>query len=232
MFSGPLSESLISKAQAKGLLSINIVNIRDFTEDKHQTADDSPYGGGPGMVMKAEPVFKAVKSLNPNEKTKIILMCPTGEALTQEKAKELQGSDDLIIICGHYEGLDERIRKNLITDEISIGDYVLTGGELPAMVLIDCVARMIPGVIKEEESYVRDSYYAGLLDHPSYTKPEKFMDEAVPDVLRSGHHEQIDRWRRKEALKKTFFRRPELLAAANLSPEDKKLITEIVTGTA
>jgi len=182
------------------------------------------------MVMKPEPIYKAVKSLNPDKETRIILMCPTGETLNQKKTKELSECENIIVICGHYEGVDERIRANLVTDEISIGDYVLTGGELPAMVLVDCIARMIPGVVKEEESYIRDSFYDGLLDYPSYTKPEKFKGEAVPDVLKSGHHEQISLWRRKESLKRTFFRRPELLAGAKLQAEDKKLITEFITG--
>lgn len=228
MFSGPLSESLLKKAREKGLLSINLVDIRDFTADKHQTADDSPYGGGPGMVLKPEPIFKAVKSLKPKASSRIILMCPTGEKLTQEKAKELSQAEHLVIICGHYEGVDERVRKNLVTDEISIGDYVLTGGELPAMALIDCVARLLPGVVKEGGSVIQDSFYEGLLDFPSYTKPEEFEGERVPEVLRSGHHEEIEKWRRKEALKLTFFRRPELLAKAKLSAEDRQMIQDFV----
>jgi len=228
MFSGPLSESLLKKAQERDLLSINLVDIRDFTTDKHQTADDSPYGGGPGMVLKPEPIFKAVQSLKPKASSRIILMCPTGEKLTQQKAMELAEAEHLIIICGHYEGVDERVRKNLVTEEVSIGDYVLTGGELPAMVLIDCLARLIPGVVKEGESVVRDSFYEGLLDHPSYTKPEEFEGERVPEVLRSGHHEEIEKWRRKEALKLTFFRRPELLASAKLSAEDRQMIQDII----
>lgn len=230
MFAGPLSESLLKKAQERDLLSINLVDIRDYTSDRHQTADDSPYGGGPGMVMKIEPIFKAVRGLKPSAQSRIILMCPTGDKLTQAKAKELAEAEQLIIICGHYEGVDERVVKNLVTDEISIGDYVLTGGELPAMVLIDCVARLLPGVVKEEGSVVRDSFYEGLLDFPSYTKPEEFEGEKVPEVLRSGHHEEIEKWRRKEALKLTFFRRPELLATASLTEEDKKMLEEIVKG--
>ncbi|HTY13729.1 MAG TPA: tRNA (guanosine(37)-N1)-methyltransferase TrmD [Candidatus Omnitrophota bacterium] len=228
MFSGPLSESLVQKARDKGILNINLINIRDFTEDKHQTADDSPYGGGPGMVMKPEPIYKAVASLGPSSKTRIILLCPTGETLTQEKANELAGTDHLILICGHYEGVDERVRKDLVTDEVSIGDYVLTGGEIPAMALIDCVSRLVPNVIKEEGSFMQDSFFNGLLDYPSYTKPEKFKDEEVPAVLRSGHHEQIDRYRRRESLERTLFRRPDLLVSAPLAEEDRKLIEEIV----
>jgi len=228
MFSGPLSESLLKRAQEKGLLSINIINLRDFTSDKHKTADDTPYGGGPGMVMKAEPIFKAVKSCKPSPASRIVLMCPTGEKLNQPKALALSESEHLIIICGHYEGVDERVRQNLITDEISIGDYVLTGGELPAMVLVDCLARLIPGVVKEGESVIQDSFYAGLLDYPSFTKPEEFEGAYVPEILKSGHHEEIDRWRRKESLKRTFFRRPDLLAEVHLPAEDLHMIQDFI----
>jgi len=226
MLQGPLSESMLKKAQEKGLLSLNLVDIRDFTTDKHKTADDTPYGGGPGMVMKAEPIFKAVTS-NRKPVTRIILMCPTGKLLTQEIVKELAKEEHLIIICGHYEGVDERIR-DLVDQEISIGDFVLTGGELPAMVLVDAVARQIPGVVKEEESVKRDSFYKGLLDYPSYTKPEDFEGKKIPEALLSGHHAVIDRWRRKEAIRQTFFRRPEMLTKAELSQEDKKLLEEII----
>lgn len=228
MFLGPFSESLLKKAQEKGLLTINLINIRDFTTDKHQTADDSPYGGGCGMVMKAEPIYRAIKQLTGKPANRIILTCPTGEKLTQSKAKELAGEEHLVIICGHYEGVDERVRQNLVTDEISIGDFVLTGGELPAMVLVDCLARLIPGVVKEEESVACDSFYDGLLDYPAYTKPEEFEGASIPPVLKSGHHEEIARFRRKEALKRTFFRRPELLATAELKKEDQILLKEIV----
>ncbi len=231
MFEGPFSSSLMKKAQEKGLLKLSITDIRDFTEDKHKTADDTPFGGGAGMVMKSEPLFKAInESRLSNIESRVILMCPTGKKLTQEMAKELSKQEHLIVICGHYEGIDERIRKSLVTDEISIGDYVLTGGELPAMVLIDSVARLIPGVVKENESLVNESFYSGLLDYPSYTRPEEFRGEAVPEVLRSGHHEEISRWRRKKALEKTFYRRPDLLAKVELSEDDKKMLEEIING--
>ncbi|MEE8638225.1 MAG: tRNA (guanosine(37)-N1)-methyltransferase TrmD [Candidatus Margulisiibacteriota bacterium] len=226
MFQGPLSESLLKKAQEKGLLSLDIVDIRDFTTDKHKTADDTPYGGGSGMVMKAEPITAAISNIK-NQKSKIILMCPTGELLTQEKVKALAKQEHLIIICGHYEGVDERVR-DLADDEISIGDYILTGGEIPAMVLVDAVARQVPGVVKEEESVRKDSFYEGILDYPSYTKPENFEGKKVPEVLLSGHHAEIDRWRRKEAIRQTFFRRPGLLAKAEISQDDKKLLEEII----
>jgi tRNA (guanine37-N1)-methyltransferase len=203
-----------------------MVNIRDFTRDKHKTADDTPYGGGPGMVMKPEPIFKAVTS-NRKPVTRIILMCQSGKLLTQDKAKALAKLEHLIIICGHYEGIDERGR-DLVDEEISIGDYVLTGGEIPAMVLVDAVARQIPGVVKEEDSVRKDSFYEGLLDYPSYTKPEEFEGKKVPEALLSGHHAEIDRWRRKQALKRTFFLRPDLLAKAEMSEVDRKRLEEII----
>ncbi len=220
MFQGGLNESILKKAQEKGLLSLNIVDIRDFTADKHKTADDSPYGGGPGMVMMAGPVQKAVSSKQIAE-SRVILLCPTGKALTQKKINELAKEKHLIVLCGHYEGMDERVRK-LAEDEISVGDYVLTGGEIPAMVLVDAVARQIPSVVKEESSVREDSFFSGLLDHPSYTRPEEFKGESVPEVLRSGNHKEINGWRRKEALKRTLLRRPDILAKAELSEEDKR----------
>ncbi|MDD5594180.1 MAG: tRNA (guanosine(37)-N1)-methyltransferase TrmD, partial [Candidatus Margulisbacteria bacterium] len=183
-----MSESLLKKARDKGLLSFNLIDIRDFTTDKHKTADDSPYGGGAGMVMKADVISSALNSLGKkvesgtqNVEHRIILMCPSGKTLTQEKIKELAKENHLIILCGHYEGVDERVR-GLVDEEISIGDYVLTGGEIPAMVLVDAVARHIPGIVKEEESVQKDSFYEGRLDHPSYTKPEEFEGQKVPEV--------------------------------------------------
>jgi len=233
MFQGPLNESLIKKAREKGLLNLDIINIRDFTTDKHKTADDTPYGGGPGMVMKIEPISLAISSLkkkvesrSQNTEHRIILMCPTGKLLTQGKVKELAKEGHLILLCGHYEGMDERV-KALVDEEISIGDYVLTGGELPAMVLVDAVARHVPGVVKEEESVKKDSFYEGWLDYPSYTKPEDYEGNKVPEVLLSGHHAEIEKWRRKQTLRRTLERRPDLLAKAELSEEDKKFIGEI-----
>lgn len=225
MFQGPLNESLLKKAQEKGLLSLNIINLRDFTTDKHKTADDTPYGGGAGMVMKAEPIAKALSNV-PSPEAKVILMCPTGQLLTQEKIKELAGEEHLIIICGHYEGIDERVRE-MVDEEISIGDYVLTGGEIPAMVLVNAIARHIPGVVKEEESVRKDSFYEGLLDYPSYTKPEEFEGKKVPEVLLSGHHAEIEKWRRKQALRRTLERRPDILSRADLTDQDRKLLEEI-----
>ncbi|NQT30213.1 MAG: tRNA (guanosine(37)-N1)-methyltransferase TrmD [Candidatus Saganbacteria bacterium] len=228
MFQGPLQISLLKKAQEKGLFSFNLVNIRDFAGDKHKTVDDTPYGGGPGMVMKVAPIVAAISksSAKGGPNSKIILMCPSGKPLTQEKVNALAKEKHLVILCGHYEGVDERVR-DLVDEEISIGDYVLTGGEIPAMVLIDAVVRQIPGVVKEEESVKKDSFYDGLLDYPSYTKPEDFCGKNVPQVLLSGNHKEIARWRRKEALRRTLERRPDLLAKANLSAEDKKLLDEV-----
>jgi tRNA (guanine37-N1)-methyltransferase len=227
MFQGPLSESLIKKAIEKGILELDVTDLRDFTSDKHKTADDSPYGGGPGMVMKIEPIASALSRFTKHD-SRSILMCPTGKLLTQEKVKDLAKEKHLIVLCGHYEGIDERVRE-LVDEEISIGDYVLTGGELPAMVLVDAVARHIPGVVKEEGSVISDSFYAGLLDYPSYTKPEEFEGKKVPEVLLSGHHKEIERWRRKEALRLTLYRRPDLLAEADLNDLDRALLQEIMT---
>ena len=230
MFTGPLSESIIKRARDKGIVEINIHNIRDFTCDKHRVTDDYPYGGGVGMVMKPEPIFRGVESVMgavEGARPRIILMSPQGRTFTQELAKEFAGEPHLIFICGHYEGVDERVREFLATDEVSIGDYVLTGGELPAMVVIDAVVRLVPGVLKEGESFVSDSFYNGLLDFPHYTRPQDFRGMKVPEVLLSGDHEKVRRWRRKESLRRTLLRRPELLERAHLSEEDKRLLQEV-----
>lgn len=217
MFQGPMSESLLKKAQEKGLLSLRIVNIRDYASDKNKTVDDTPYGGGPGMVMKPDVLADAISSTG----GRVILMCPTGKRLTHEKVEDLSGYEHLTIVCGHYEGVDERVRK-MVDEELSIGDYVLTGGEIPAMVLVDAVARQVPGVIKEDESVRRDSFYNSLLDYPSYTKPDEYNGERVPEVLLSGNHKKISSWRRERSLEKTLRLYPGLLAKANLTDEDKK----------
>jgi len=231
MFQGPFEESILKRAREKGILKINVHNLRDFTTDKHKTVDDYPYGGGAGMVMKPEPIFTAVEHLldqSRSEKApRIILMCPQGEVFNQEKAKELAQEEHLIFLCGHYEGIDERVRDYLVTEEISIGDYVLTGGELPAMVIIDSLARMIPGVVKEEESIQQDSFYTGLLDYPQYTRPAEFRSWPVPEILLSGHHEKVAFWRKKESLRKTWLRRKDLLEKRILSKEEKKMLEEI-----
>jgi len=208
MFQGPLNESLLKKASSRGLLSFNIVNIRDFATDKHKTVDDTSYGGGSGMVMKVDVIVRALEK--EKVESRIILMSPRGTKLTQEKVQELAKEKHLTIICGHYEGVDERVR-DYIDEEISIGDYVLTGGELPAMVLIDAVARYIPGVVKETDSVTHDSFHNGLLDYPSYTKPPEFEGKKVPELLLSGNHKEIEKWRGEQSLKLTKERRPDLL---------------------
>jgi len=227
MFESPLRFSLLKKAQEKGLIQINVTCLRDFTKDKHKTADDSPFGGGSGMVMKAEPLVAAMAQVT-GHKSKVILMTPSGRKLDQEIAKRLSKEKHLIIICGHYEGVDQRVRDKYVDEEISIGDYVLTGGELPSLVLIDAVCRLIPGVVKEKDSLVNDSFYNGLLDYPSYTRPEEFEGDIIPEVLKSGNHKEIDRWRRRESLRKTLFIRPDLLSSADISKEDKKMLEEII----
>lgn len=226
MVAVPLQQSILKRAADKGILEVRVHNLRDFTQDKHQTVDDYPYGGGAGMLMKPEPIFRAVNSLK-QEKTKVILMCPQGEVFSQPKARELARDEHLLFICGHYEGVDERVRDYLVDEEISIGDYVLTGGELPALVVIDSLSRMIPGVVKEIDSVIQDSFYNGLLDYPQYTRPAEFSGYKVPEVLLSGHHENIALWRRKEALRRTFLKRPDLLAKKELSQEEIRLCQEI-----
>lgn len=226
MVAVPLQQSILKRAADKGILEVRVHNLRDFTQDKHQTVDDYPYGGGAGMLMKPEPIFRAVNSLK-QEKTKVILMCPQGEVFSQPKARELARDEHLLFICGHYEGVDERVRDYLVDEEISIGDYVLTGGELPALVVIDSLSRMIPGVVKEIDSVIQDSFYNGLLDYPQYTRPAEFSGYKVPEVLLSGHHENIALWRRKEALRRTFLKRPDLLAKKELSKEEIRLCQEI-----
>lgn len=228
MFAGVFGSSILGKAREKGIVELNTVNFRDYANNKHNTVDDYPYGGGGGMVLKAEPVFSAVEDLVVEEerKPRILLMCPQGETFTQAKAEELAAESRLIFICGHYEGYDERIREHLVTDELSIGDYVLTGGEIPAMAVIDSVVRLLPGVLGNEQSAVTDSFSTGLLEYPHYTRPAKFREWEVPEVLLSGHHGQIDTWRRKQALYRTFLRRPELLDGLTFSKEEKNWLQE------
>ncbi len=224
MFTGVLGNSILKKAAEKQLVSYNIVDFRDFSEDKHQRVDDYPYGGGGGMVLTPQPIFDALDHVTKNvdtNKRKVILLCPQGERYTQKKAEELAQCEQLIFICGHYEGYDERIREHLVTDEISIGDYVLTGGELGAMVIIDSVSRLLPGVLGNETSAVTDSFSSGLLEYPHYTRPVDFRGFKVPDVLTSGHHKNIEEWRHKEALKRTLTRRPDLIKDRELSDKEK-----------
>ncbi|MDR2426400.1 MAG: tRNA (guanosine(37)-N1)-methyltransferase TrmD [Endomicrobium sp.] len=220
MFEGPLTESLIGKARQKEILKINMIDIRSFSKDKHGKVDDKSFGGGAGMIMKLEPVYDAIKSTGVKKKNKdyknfynkpyVIYMSPQGRTLNCNIVKELSKFKHLVILCGHYEGIDERI-MNFVDDEISIGDYVLTGGELPAMVLIDCMARMVSGVIKEKSSVENDSFYNNLLDYPHYTRPSVFKGIKVPEILLSGNHKKIEQWRKKESAERTKKRRPDLL---------------------
>ena len=228
MFEGPFTSSLLHKAREKGILNIEIINFREYSQDKHKTVDDYPYGGGVGMVLKPEPIINALEDkidLSNNDQ-EVILLTPQGKVFNQQEAINLSTKKSLAFICGHYEGFDERIRK-FVTKEYSLGDYVLTGGELPAMVIIDAVARLIPGVIKEKASFQEDSFYTGLLEYPQYTRPRIFRELEVPDVLLSGNHEKIRLWRKKEALRRTLLRRPDLLAKYQLTKEEEKLLKEI-----
>ncbi|MPQ25868.1 tRNA (guanosine(37)-N1)-methyltransferase TrmD [Bacillus paralicheniformis] len=228
MFEGVLGSSILQKAQDKDAVRFRVVNFRAFSDNKHQTVDDYPYGGGAGMVLKPQPVFDAVEKLTTEAEgsPRIILVCPQGERYTQKKAEELAQEEHLMFICGHYEGYDERIREHLSTDEISIGDFVLTGGELPAMMIADSVVRLLPGVLGKEESHLEDSFSTGLLEHPHYTRPADYKGLKVPDVLTSGNHAKIKEWRRKESLRRTFLRRPDLLENYPLSEEERKWISE------
>lgn len=228
MFDSPFNESIIKRATDNGLLDIRIHNIRDYTHDKHNTADDYPYGGGAGMVMKPEPLFEAVESLkeeiNQSGPVPIIMLTPQGRLFCHEVARELSREINLILICGHYEGVDERVREHLATDEISIGEYVLTGGELAAMVIVDAVARFLPGVLGSEQATEEESYVDGLLEYPQYTRPSVYRDWEVPSVLLSGNHQEIARWRREQAIKRTLERNPALLEKAALSEDEKRLV--------
>ncbi len=228
MFSGPLGASLLGKARSKDILNIDVINFREYSTNKHRSVDDYPFGGGAGMVLQPEPVISALRdNLDLNDPdTEIILMSPQGKQFNQEAACELSKKKRLAFICGHYEGFDERIRS-FVTQEYSIGDYVLTGGELPAMVMIDAISRLIPGVIKEQESYEEDSFYHGLLEYPHYTRPQSFEGMEVPEVLLSGHHENIRKWRKKESLRRTLLRRPDLLEHYELNKEEAKMLAEI-----
>ncbi|MBO8141896.1 MAG: tRNA (guanosine(37)-N1)-methyltransferase TrmD [Firmicutes bacterium] len=226
MFAGPLDHSIVGRARERGLLDLRITNIRDFATDRHRIVDDTPYGGGPGMVMKPEPVWRALEAVRQGRNSYVILMDPQGTRFTQARAWELARKEHLIFLCGHYEGVDERVR-HWVDEELSIGDYVLTGGELPAMVVIDAIARLLPGALGQAASAQEDSFEGGLLDHPQYTRPPVFRGAAVPPVLLSGHHEEIRRWRRREALRRTLMKRPDLLAAARLTDEDRRWLAEL-----
>ncbi len=225
MFQGPFSESIVKRAQERGLLQVALHNIRAVTTDKHHVVDDYPYGGGAGMVMKPEPIFAAIEAVY--QGGPMILMTPQGRLFNQSIARELAQETRLTLLCGHYEGIDERVCEHLVTDQLSIGDYVLTGGELAAMVVVDAVGRLIPGVLAEG-SADEESHSHNLLEYPHYTRPPEFRGWRIPDVLLSGHHEQIARWRRKESIRRTRQRRPDLFAQLDLSSkQDKKILKEL-----
>jgi tRNA (guanine37-N1)-methyltransferase len=231
MFESPLNFSLLKKAQEKGVLNICLHDIRDWADDKHKMTDDAPYGGGCGMVMKVEPVEKALNAIKrPENDSIVVLMTPQGEVLNQNIAAELACHKQIVIVCGRYEGVDERIRTHLVDREISIGDYILTGGELAALVLIDAVSRFIPDVLGNPESTQRESFSNNLLEYPQYTRPAQYKGWNVPDILLSGNHAQIENWRKIESLKKTYKRRSDLLEKINLSEEDKIILDKIKQG--
>ena len=230
MFDGPFGDSIIKRAVAAGQLDLHIHDIRDYAAGKHRVTDDYPYGGGGGMVMKPDPIFAAVEATlgpQPQAVAPIILMDPQGRQFSQAVAAELAELPRVALLCGHYEGVDERVREYLVTDEMSIGDYVLTGGELPAMIIVDAVARLLPGVLGNPMGAVQDSIASGLLEGPQYTRPPEFRGWPVPGVLLSGHHAEVARWRRRQALRRTRQRRPDLLARADLSPNDRRMLAEI-----
>ena len=229
MFEGPLSESMLRVAREKGAVEIRIADLRDYTESRHRVADDYPFGGGGGMVLKPEPLFAAVEALRgptTTPGTRVILLCPQGATFTQAAAARLARASHLVFLCGRYEGVDERVRTRLADEDLSIGDYVLTGGELPALVVMDAIVRLLPGVLGDPEGATRESFAAGRLDYPQYTRPAEFRGWSVPEVLLSGDHGRIARWRRREALRLTLARRPDLLPAMPLTPEERAWLQE------
>lgn len=217
-----LGESIIGRAIDKGIIETRYINIRDYSTDKHRRVDDYPYGAGGGMVMQPQPIYDAYKAVAGDSKPYVIYMSPQGKTLAQDKARELAQKEHVVILCGHYEGVDERIIEEIVDEEISIGDYVLTGGELPAMVLIDCVSRMIDGVLDSQETASVESHYNGLLEYPQYTRPPKFMGREVPEILLSGHHANIEKWRREQSILRTLKKRPELIETAPLTDKEKE----------
>jgi tRNA (guanine37-N1)-methyltransferase len=227
MFASILSGGIIAKAARTGRIEVRVLNLRDFTADKHKSVDDRPFGGEEGMVFKPEPVFAAVEAVRSSPETPVFLLSPQGRTFDARLAGEMAGRPQVVLICGRYEGVDERVAEALATDEVSIGDYVLTGGELPAMVIVDAVARLIPGVVGKAGSVRKDSFAAGRLDYPVYTRPREFRGLRVPEVLFSGDHQKIDAWRRRKALEKTWRRRPDLLARLELSAEDRRTLDDL-----
>jgi tRNA (guanine37-N1)-methyltransferase len=229
MFTGAFEESIIKRARESGTVTIALHNIRDYATGRHQVTDDTPYGGGGGMIMKPEPIFRAVEAVlsEHHSAAPIILLTPKGRLLNHAVARELSHHDRLLLICGRYEGVDERVHRYLVTDEISIGDYVLSGGEIAAMIIVDAVTRLLPGVLGDPSATFEDSHAEGLLEYPQYTRPPEFRDYPVPDVLLSGHHAQITHWRRQQALRRTWERRPDLLANAHLTDEDLAYLSQL-----
>ena len=233
MFDGPMTESMLQKAQEKNLIEVHRHNIRDYATDKHKVTDDTPYGGGGGMVMKVDPIVAAVEDVRGEaEHVPVILMTPQGRVFNQRVAQELAEYDRLIFICGRYEGVDERVRDLVVTDEISIGDFVITGGELAAMIVVDAVSRLVPGVLGARWGAEEDSHATGLLEHPHYTRPVEFRGLGIPDVLTSGHHAEIEKWRRQESLRRTWERRPDMLENIELSKSDRKFLAELARNVA
>lgn len=228
LFNAILGESIIGRAQENNIICINAVNIRDFSKDKHKKTDDYPYGGGNGLVMTAQPIYDAYMSIveGLDYKPHVIYMSPQGRVLDQKLVEEMSRYKHLVLLCGHYEGVDERILEEIVDEEISIGDFVLTGGEMPAMVLIDAVSRTIPGVLSNEDSYNDESHCGGLLEYPQYTRPAEFKGRSVPDILTSGHHANINKWRRQQSLVRTYRKRPDLFEKLEMSKEDSKLLDD------
>ena len=225
-----LNTSIIGRAVEKGLLSIDAINIRDYSKDKHNHVDDAPYGGGAGMVMQPGPVCDSYEDLcrKIGKRPRVLYMTPQGQTFNQSIAEELAKEEDLVFLCGHYEGIDERALELIVTDYLSVGDYVLTGGELPAMVMIDCISRLVPGVLNNDVSAEIESFHDNLLEYPQYTRPEVYEGKKVPEVLLSGHHKNIETWRRQQSIKRTLERRPDLLADANLSKKEKQYLAELL----
>lgn len=223
-----MNTSITGRAIEKGLINVNAVNIRDFTKNKHLKVDDYPYGGGAGLVMQAEPVYLAYESIEKklSKKPRVIFVTPCGKTFNQTMAEEFAKEEELVILCGHYEGIDERVLEMIVTDQVSIGDYVLTGGELPAMVMMDCIARLVPGVLHNDVSAEFESFHENLLEYPQYTRPEEFMGKSVPEILLSGHHANVEKWRREQSLIRTAKYRPDLLEKAELTDKEKEWLVQ------